>query len=328
MALAHSATGPPSVPFMPSPARTAGPRRRRIAGGRLTRLALLATITAPVPAAAASPLDDHRREGHRVDVVERPDLAQAFADAGTTGTLVVEQHGRLNRRVVVGAERSHLRILPSSTFKIPNSLIAIDARVVSGPEQSFPGPNPNYVVDGKPLLPAACEDDLTLQTAFTNSCIPIYRQIAREVGVHRYARAVRAYRYGNGDVTGAAVDDFWLHGPFAISAQEQVDFLERLRKHRLPASRRAINDVREMLITGREGTNGTTIVRGKTGYVFAQDGQPRRGWWVGSVERPGQTSTFALNLDMVDDALIPARVTIGRQLLTQLGAFEPATAAG
>lgn len=251
-------------------------------------------------------------------VVLRPDLERAFTDAGTTGTFVVRQEGRVRRTVVVGESRAALRILPSSTFKIPNSLIAIDRGVVSGPSQPFPGPNPNYLVDGKPLLPAACEGDLTLQSAFTNSCIPIYQRIARQVGRPAYAHVLARYDYGNRRLRTAAVDDFWLHGRFGISALEQVAFLERLRTGRLPASRRAIADVRAMLVT-EESPAGT--VRGKTGYVFAQDGQPRRGWWVGSVERPGQTSTFALNLDMATDDLIAARVAIGRRLLTELGAF-------
>ena len=291
---------------------------------RSRRMPLTAALAAAVSLAAATapPADARDHQAHRAApggaVVLRPDLERAFTDAGTTGTLVVRQTGRINRTVVVGTRRAALRILPSSTFKIPNSLIAIDRGVVSGPEQAFPGPNPNYLVDGKPLLPAVCEGDLTLQTAFANSCIPIYQGIARQVGVDAYARAVQAFHYGNRNVRGAAVDDFWLHGPFAISALEQVAFLERLRTGRLPVSRKAIADVRGMLVT--EDTPAGTV-RGKTGYVFAQDGQPRRGWWVGSVERAGQVSTFALNLDMTRDDLIPARVTIGRALLTELGAF-------
>lgn len=296
---------------MPTFPRSA-PRQRR--APLRAALAVVALGAAAPPAMAT-----HQAKHGSAPVIVRHDLERAFTDAGTTGTLVVRQSGHINRTVVVGPRRAALRILPSSTFKIPNSLIAIDRGVVSGPTQPFPGPNPNYLLDGKPLLPAVCEGDLTLQIAFQNSCIPIYQRIARQVGVKDYRRAVNAFGYGNRDVDGAAVDDFWLHGPFAISALEQVAFLERLRTGRLPASRRAIADVRAMLVT--EDTPAGTV-RGKTGYVFAQDGQPRRGWWVGSVERPAQISTFALNLDMARDDLIPARVAIGRQLLTELGAFS------
>ncbi len=195
-------------------------------------------------------------------------------------------HGRPRHRrrrpktVVVGGRRAARRYLPSSTFKIPNSLLAIDRGVASGPDQPYPGPNPNYEVDGAPLLPAACEGDLTLQTAFSNSCIPIYQRIAREIGAPAYRRALRAMRYGNHDIDGAPSTSSGCEAPFAISALEQVRFLERLRRGALPVSRKAIADVREMMVLER---NGATTLRGKTGYVFSTT--PRLGWWVGSVER-------------------------------------------
>lgn len=279
---------------------------------RLVGVTLIAALSAIAPAATSTAANAGS------DVVQRPDLEREFAQAGTVGTMVVQQHGRIDRTVIVGDRRSRQRIQPSSTFKIPNALIAIDAGVASGPDHAYPGPNPNYLLDGQPLLPIACEGDLTLRTAFQNSCIPIFQQLARKIGSKAYRKAVRAFDYGNERVMSAPVDDFWLHGPFAISAREQVAFLERLRVGRLPVTSEARHAVRDMLVTERR--DGWTL-RGKTGFVFAQDGQPQRGWWVGSVERRGQVSTFALNIDMARPDLYPARVAIGTRILEQLGAF-------
>jgi beta-lactamase class D len=251
--------------------------------------------------------------------ISRPDLLEEFDAAGTRGTMVVRQTSAHHARtVVVGARRSRTRFLPSSTFKIPNAMLAIDTGVASGAEQPYPGPNPNFVVDGKPFLPAACEGSLTLRTAFANSCIPIFQRIARAIGERGYRRAIRALRYGNGRIDGAPVDSFWLEGPFAISAREQVGFLERLRRGRLPAvSPRAMREVRDMMVLER---SGDTVLRGKTGWVFST--APERGWWVGSVERPGLVSTFALNLDITDPSHAAARMQIGRRILERLGAFR------
>ena len=247
---------------------------------------------------------------------ERPDLERHFAAAGTTGTMVVRRSGPRPRTVVVGARRSWQRFLPSSTFKIPNSLLAIDSGVASGAGQPYPGPNPNYYVGGKPLLPAACEGDLTLATAFANSCIPIYQAIARRIGRPAYRRAVRAMRYGNRDVDGAPLDSFWLEGPFAISAREQVRFLERMRRGALPVSRRALREVREMMVLER---TRDYVLRGKTGYVFTTD--PEVGWWVGSVQRRQRTWTFALNLDITRPEHFGARMSVARAILAELGAL-------
>jgi len=250
------------------------------------------------------------------DTVERPDLEHHFRDIGTTGTMVVERSGGRPRTWVVGSERSARRFIPSSTFKIPNALLAIDRGVASGADQPYPGPNPNFLVDGAPFLPATCEGDLTLATALANSCIPIFQQIAREIGAPVYARELKRLRYGNRDIAGAAVDRFWLDGPLAISAREQVEFLRRLERGALPVSRRAVRDVRDMLVLERERC---TVLRGKTGYVFTTT--PRVGWWVGWVERGATTWTFALNLDITRPEHAAARVTIGRSILSELGAL-------
>ncbi|HST38537.1 MAG TPA: penicillin-binding transpeptidase domain-containing protein [Conexibacter sp.] len=247
---------------------------------------------------------------------QRPDLARYFAAAGTTGTMVVQRSGPRPQTIVVGDRRSRTRYLPSSTFKIPNSLLAIDRGVASGAEQAYPGPNPNYLLAGRPFLPVVCEGDLTLATAFANSCIPIYQQLARSIGRPAYRAFVRALHYGNERVDGAPLDAFWLQGPFAISAREQVAFLERLRRGALPVSRRAIAEVRRMMVIER---NADTVVRGKTGYVFSTD--PAVGWWVGSVTRGGQEWSFALNLDMTRPEHAAARVPIGRAILHDLGAL-------
>ncbi len=279
----------------------------RISPGALLRPLLLVSALLALLAPGAAP----------ARTVERPDLERHFAAAGTTGTMVVHEQGDGRpRTVIVGGESSDARFLPSSTFKIPNSLIAIDRGVASGAAQPYPGPNPNYLVDGAPLLPAACEGDLTLATAFANSCIPIYQRIARAVGAAAYRRDLAGLQYGNRWIDGAPLDAFWLTGPFGISAREQVAFLERLRHGAVPFSRHAVDAVREMLVVQRDED---VVLRAKTGYVFTT--APRVGWWVGWVERGRRTWSFALNLDVTEPAHLAARAAIGRAILTELGAL-------
>ena len=52
------------------------------------------------------------------------------------------------------------------------------------------------------------------------------------------------WSYLSGQSGGAPLDAFWLEGPVAISAREQVSFLERLRRGALPVSPRAMAEVR------------------------------------------------------------------------------------
>jgi beta-lactamase class D len=278
------------------------------------RLLAVVAAVATVVLAAIAPAATAR-------TIQRTDLLHHFSDAGTTGTMVVRHTGPRPQTVVVGARRSHARFLPSSTFKIPNSLLAIDRGVASGPGQPYPGPHPNVLVDGKPFLPPACEGDLTLATAFSSSCIPIYQGIARQLGRPAYVEAVHAMDYGNRRVSGAPLDSFWLEGPFAISAHEQVRFLERLRRGTLPVSRHAMRSVRSMMVIERAGG---LVLRGKTGYVFSTS--PSVGWWVGWVASRDGSWTFALNLDITRPEHAPARIAIGRAILAELGALPPGAA--
>jgi len=248
-------------------------------------------------------------------VVHRPDLLREFRAAGTIGTMVVRQLGRRSRTVVVGDRRASLRIPPSSTFKVANALIALDRGVATGPDQVFPGPHEQIEVDDQPLLPESCLVDVTLQDALRQSCVSVFQEIAREVGLTAYREASRRLDYGNRQV-GAAVDRFWLDGPLAISAHEQVRFLDRLRLSRLPYGERDMAVVRDMLLIERE--DGHRLYA-KTGYVFTT--APRRGWWVGWVRTADMTSVFALNLDVTRPEHLAARTEIGRAILRELGAF-------
>ena len=190
--------------------------------------------------------------------------------------------------------------------------------MVSGADQPYPGPNPNFEVDGAPLLPTACEGDLTLATALASSCIPIFQRIARQVGLATYVRYVRALRYGNRRVRDAPLDAFWLQGPFGISAREQVSFLERLRRRRAAAL--ASRDDRGARHAARRAARRRGAVRQERLRLHHR---AARGWWVGWVQRGRRTWTFALNLDITPPEHLGARAQVGRAILADLGALGP-----
>lgn len=268
----------------------------------LVSLVLVLLLGAPCSAVAAP-------------TTQRPDLLRHFTDAGTTGTIVVQRSGPKPRTWVAGASRGRRPYIPSSTFKVPNALLAIDRGIVSGTGEAFPGPHPNVELDGAPLLPAACEDDLTLGTALALSCIPIFQRLARSIGRRAYERDLRRLRYGDADLDGAQVDRFWLDGPLRVTAHEQARFALRLARRTLPVRRRAMDEVAAALVVER-GRCG--VLHGKTGYVFTT--KPRVGWWVGWLRKGRTTWAFALNLDVTRPEHLAARTTIGRAVLADLGA--------
>jgi beta-lactamase class D len=223
----------------------------------------------------------------------REDWGRNFQAAGVDGTLVLMKQGA-GKMEVYNTARARTGYLPASTFKILNSLIALETGVATGPETVFPW-------DGKQRSFAAWNKDLTLSEAFAVSSVPVYQHIARAVGKERMAHCVEAAKYGNADI-GIEVDTFWLEGNLRISAMEQVDFLQRLYEERLPFSKKSMEVVKEMMAQDK---GQDWVIRSKTGWAARVE--PNVGWWVGWLERKGEAWFFALNIDMAGPEQAKAR---------------------
>jgi beta-lactamase class D len=239
-------------------------------------------------------------------IVERSDLAAVFAAQGTPGTFVLYDvtSGRLT---VVDNARAARRYAPASTFKIANSLIALETGAVKDEKVVIP-------YGGKPQPFPQWERDMDMRDAIRVSNVPVYQEIARRIGAKRMQAHLDRLGYGNRRM-GTVVDRFWLDGPLEISALEQARFVARLAQGRLPLSERSQRIVRQILRA--EEKDGTAIFA-KTGW-FTGPTPPMIGWWVGWVEREGRVYSFALNIDMASAEDTPKRLLIGRSLLAQLG---------
>jgi len=235
------------------------------------------------------------------ELQERPDLEVVLREEGVAGTFVLYDVVA-DRLTAVNRARAEQRYVPASTFKITNSLIALETGVVKDESEIIP-------YGGKPQPFKAWEKDMSMREAIKVSNVPVYQEIARRVGIERYRLWLERLDYGNRD-TGTVVDRFWLDGPLAISAVEQVKCIARLARQQLPLSPRAQAIVRDiLLLESRDGA----VLYGKTGW------QPPIGWWVGWIERDGEVSTFTLNIDIVSAQDAPKRLSIGKALLAKLG---------
>src|SRR5258706_6798677 len=168
------------------------------------------------------------------------------------------------------------RFTPCSTFKIANSLIALQTGVATGPEFSLKW-------DGvmRPIAP--WNQDHNLRSAFSNSVLWFYQEIARRIGPERMADYVRRLDYGNCDTSGG-ITNFWIEGTLLISADEQVAFLRRLWNDSLPVSKDAQKTTRELMELAHSAEG--RIFCGKTGTAGdAKADIARLGWFVGCVTK-------------------------------------------
>lgn len=238
---------------------------------------------------------------------ERVDLAGAFWEQGVAGAFVLYDV-ESDRLVTVNGKRAETRFIPASTFKIANSIIALETGVVKDENEVIP-------YGGKPQPFKNWEVDMSMRTAIAISAVPIYQELARRVGLERYREWLAKLNYGNQN-PGTVVDRFWLDGPLEISAVEQARFVAALAKGKLPASARTQTIVRDIL---KQEVKGGRIIYAKTGWGVSRD--PQIGWWTGWIDDGGKVSAFAVNIDIdtVDDAR--KRQEIGRTLLGKLGVF-------
>jgi beta-lactamase class D len=240
----------------------------------------------------------------------REDLARHFADEGTGGTFIGY---KTDDYLVVASDdnRSGEARLPGSTFKIPNSVIALETGVVGDPDKDV------FRWDGVVRSIEAWNRDHTLRSAIAVSAVPVYQEIARRIGAERMQRYVDLFEYGNRDI-GGGIDQFWLTGKLRIDPVQQVDFVDRLRRGTLPVSKRSQEMVRDILPVTKVGD---TIIRAKTGLVDGENGSPSLGWLVGWAEKGSAQTVFALNLDVLEPRHAVDRMKLAQQCLSDIGAI-------
>lgn len=147
---------------------------------------------------------------------------------------------------------------PASTFKIFNSLIALETNVALDERMliRFDGKKhfykkgrligPDEDMTGAFNLPE-WNKDLTMAEAFKVSAVPYYQELARRIGLPLMQKYLDTVNYGNMR-TGGVVDNFWLNDTLKISPDEQVGLMKRLYHDELPFSARTQRIVKGMML--------------------------------------------------------------------------------
>jgi len=113
-------------------------------------------------------------QGHAED----PEIASLFSEAGVEGTIVIENLDG-NERYVHNATRSAQRFPSASTFKIFNTLIALEEGALSGLDEVIRW-------DGRIHDFPDWNRDHTIKSAYAVSCVWCYQELARRIGGERY----------------------------------------------------------------------------------------------------------------------------------------------
>ncbi|MEJ7699295.1 MAG: class D beta-lactamase [Pyrinomonadaceae bacterium] len=239
--------------------------------------------------------------------VEKDDLKKFFDEYKVTGCFVLYDR-KENKFVRYNSKRCAERFTPASTFKIPNSLIALETGVIK---------DENEIIkwDGVKRDRAEWNKDHTLDSAFEFSALWFYQEIARRVGEERMRKYVNDFAYGNRNISGG-IDQFWLRGNLRISPDEQITFLREVYENKLPVSARSIEILKKIMLTE---SNPNYKLFAKTGA--GRNGKKRLGWYTGFVEQNGNVYYFANNIEAenTNENFMPARIEIAKKILNELG---------
>ncbi len=175
--------------------------------------------------------------------------------------------------------------LPASTFKIPNSIIALETGVVENDSTLFKW-------NGEERRLKVWEQDMTLKEAFHYSCVPCYQEIARKIGVKQMNEYLNKLDYGKMNVDTTNIYMFWLEGESQINQYQQIEFLKRFYNSELPISKRTEAIMKRMIVIEE---NETYKLSGKTGW--SERNGNNNGWFVGFVETKENTYFFATNIE-------------------------------
>ncbi|QIE58757.1 class D beta-lactamase [Rasiella rasia] len=180
---------------------------------------------------------------------------------------------------------SEIGRLPASTFKIANSIIALETGVVENDSTLFKW-------NGEERRLSNWEQDLIFKEAFHFSCVPCYQEVAREIGAKRMSKYLDKLDYGNMKVDSTNIDLFWLEGASQINQFQQISFLKKFYQSELPISQRTEKIMRRMMVIEE---NKKYKLSGKTGWSIRNGNN--NGWFVGYVIAQQKVYFFATNVE-------------------------------
>ena len=160
--------------------------------------------------------------------------------------------------------------------------------------------------------------DHDLKSAFRNSTVWYYQELARRVGGERMKKWLDLIGYGNADTSGG-IDMFWLSGGLRITPEQQVLFLKRLYEDKLPFSKRTMDIVKQIMVAK---DTATYTLRAKTGW--GDQGGQDIGWYVGYLQTKDNVIFFATCIQRPrSDELgfMRARIEITVAILKELKLF-------
>ncbi|RXJ60693.1 class D beta-lactamase [Candidatus Marinarcus aquaticus] len=231
-------------------------------------------------------------------------LKELFELHDVKGTIVIESHNS-GKQYIHNNIRAYQPMLAASTFKIPHTLIALNEGIIKDEKSPI-------IWDGKKRSMTVWNQNQTLKSAFSVSCVWCYQQFTENISKQKYENYLHQLHYGN-EQTGENVKTFWLDGTLRITAFEQVAFLKKLYEENLPFNKQDILTVKTIMLN-EESENYQLYA--KTGWATSEGSY---GWFVGYLKTSKDVWFFATNMDIRKQSELKLRKQITMEAFRLLG---------
>lgn len=201
---------------------------------------------------------------------------------------------------IYNKDKSVTRVSPDSTYKIYSALIGLELDVIQ---------DGNSVIswDGTEHPFEPWNKDHDLHSAMKDSVNWYFQSIDTVSGVNNLQKYLKDIGYGNYDLSGGLLN-YWAESSLLISPVEQVQLLKDFYLNAFTFKQESIHAVKNALkLSEKNGAN----LSGKTG-TGSVNGKGVNGWFVGYVEKDGNTYIFATNIAGEDRASgrVAAEITL------------------
>ena len=251
------------------------------------------------------------------------DFARAFA--GRDGCF--ELYDLKENKLVVRSnpERCAQRTSPCSTFKVPLSLMAFDAEILTDESSAMKWDGTKYARD-------AWNHDHTAATWMRDSVVWYSQRLTTQLGMEKVKAYLARFDFGNKDMSGG-LTKAWLESTLLISPDEELVFWQRFWREQLPVSKHAYAMTKAITLVETSPAGWTLHGKTGSGAKGAGGGRERMtyglGWFAGHVAKGDREYVFVTSYtDRVPslDHRPPGWVArdIAKQVLEQMELYGPA----
>ena len=225
---------------------------------------------------------------HQNKIENHPEFRSYFDEYKVEGCFLLYDFQQ-DKTFCYNQERCNQGFLPASTFKILNTLTGLETGIITGE---------NFVIpwDSISRQVPVWNRDHNLKSAFQNSVVPWYHELARRIGTEKMRYWVLKAEFGKMEINDENIDLFWLTGNSRITPYEQLDFQKRFIRNETPFQQKNIDLVKKIMILEQ---TPEYIFRGKTGWAVMDD--LNIGWLVGYLEKGNNKYAYVINVESADE---------------------------